>query len=64
MAGKEAPPEYPPVHKRPKNSILKRMDALREWRKVTGVELGVASRCDPPPRCPQPDRLGRPRFHQ
>ena len=42
-AGKKAPPEYPPVHKRPKNSILKRMDALREWRKVTGVELGVAS---------------------
>ncbi len=41
--GKQAPPEYPPVHKRPKNSVLKRIDALREWRKVTGVELGVGS---------------------
>jgi len=41
--GKQAPPEHPPVHKRPKNSVLKRMDALREWRKVTGVELGVPS---------------------
>ena len=43
QAGKQASPEYPPQHKRPKNSILKRMDALREWRKVTGVELGVPS---------------------
>ena len=41
--GKQAPPEYPPVHKRPKNSVLKRIDALREWRKVTGVKLGVGS---------------------
>jgi ribonuclease D len=42
-AGKQAPPEHPPKHKRLKNSILKRMDALREWRKATGVELGVPS---------------------
>lgn len=42
-AGRQAPPEYPPQQKRPRNSILKRMDALREWRKVTGVALGVPS---------------------
>lgn len=41
--GKQAPPEYPPQHKRPKNAIIKRVDALREWRKVTGVTLGVPS---------------------
>ncbi|MBG0787623.1 MAG: HRDC domain-containing protein [Anaerolineaceae bacterium] len=43
MDGKQAPPEYPPVHKRPKNSVLKRIESLREWRKVTGVKLGVGS---------------------
>ena len=42
-AGKQASPEYPPKHKRTKKVIIKRSDALREWRKVTGVELGLPS---------------------
>lgn len=41
--GKKAPPEYPPHHKRPDNSVLERIDALREWRKLTGRDLGVPS---------------------
>ena len=41
--GKGAPPEYPPQHERPKNSILERIDSLREWRKHTGRDLGVPS---------------------
>jgi ribonuclease D len=41
--GKQASPEYPPKHKRTKKVIIKRSDALREWRKVTGVELGLPS---------------------
>lgn len=41
--GKAAPPEYPPHHERPKNSILERIDSLREWRKRTGRDLGVPS---------------------
>jgi ribonuclease D len=41
--GKQASPEYPPKHKRTKKVIIKRSDALREWRKVTGVDLGLPS---------------------
>jgi len=41
--GKNAPPEYPPHNPRPKNSVLDRIDALREWRKLTGRDLGVPS---------------------
>jgi len=41
--GKNAPPEYPPHYRRPKNSVLERIDALREWRKLTGRDLGVPS---------------------
>lgn len=41
--GRSASPEYPPHNKRPENSVLFRIDALREWRKVTGEDLGVPS---------------------
>jgi len=41
--GKQAPPEYPPHHERPENDVLERVDALREWRKLTGRDLGVPS---------------------
>lgn len=41
--GKSAPPEFPPHYQRPKNSVLERIDALREWRKLTGRDLGVPS---------------------
>ncbi len=41
--GKEAPPEYPPHTKRPEEAVLKRIDSLREWRKLTGRDLGVPS---------------------
>lgn len=41
--GRHAPPEYPPHIKRPKNSVLDRIDALSEWRKLTGRDLGVPS---------------------
>ncbi len=41
--GKTAPPEYPPHHKRPADAVLKRIDALREWRKNIGRDLGVSS---------------------
>lgn len=41
--GRNAPPEYPPHYKRPQNSILDRIDALSEWRKLTGRDLGVPS---------------------
>jgi len=41
--GKNAPPLHPPHHKRPENSVLDRMDALQEWRKITGQHLGVPS---------------------
>ena len=43
QAGRNAQPEYPPRHKRPENAILNRMDALREWRKETGEQIGVPS---------------------
>jgi ribonuclease D len=41
--GKQAPPAYAPNHTRPHNSILERIDALQEWRKHTGRDLGVPS---------------------
>jgi ribonuclease D len=41
--GKHAPPAHPPNHTRPHNSILDRIDALRDWRKYTGQDLGVPS---------------------
>jgi len=41
--GKQATPVYPPNHTRPHNAILERMDALQEWRKHTGQNLGVPS---------------------
>ena len=43
QSGRNAQPEYPPHHKRPANSVLARVDALREWRKVTGEQIGVPS---------------------
>jgi ribonuclease D len=42
-AGKQAPPEFPPYHERPENAVLERIDALCEWRKFTGRDLGVPS---------------------
>ena len=41
--GKYAPPAYPPNNCRPHNSVLKRIDTLRNWRKHTGQALGVPS---------------------
>lgn len=41
--GKKSPPERPPHHKRPADAVLERIDALREWRKITGRDLGVPS---------------------
>lgn len=41
--GKQAPPAYPPNHTRPHNSVLHRIDALQDWRKHTGRDLGVPS---------------------
>jgi ribonuclease D len=41
--GKTATPEYQPRHKRPKNAVLDRIDALGHWRKLTGRKLGVPS---------------------
>jgi len=41
--GKKAPPEHPPRYKRPENAVLDRIDAMREWRKLTGRQLGVPS---------------------
>jgi len=41
--GQHAPPVHPPNHTRPHNSILDRIDALRDWRKHTGQDLGVPS---------------------
>ncbi|MDY6866326.1 MAG: HRDC domain-containing protein [Chloroflexota bacterium] len=41
--GKNNPPIHPPHHKRPADSVLDRIDALRKWRKLTGREMGVPS---------------------
>ncbi|MCB2209269.1 HRDC domain-containing protein [bacterium] len=43
QSGKQAKPVRPPHHKRPANAILQRIDELREWRKLTGRDLGVPS---------------------
>jgi len=43
IKGKNALPEYPPRHKRLKETVLDRIDTLREWRKLTGRDLGVPS---------------------
>lgn len=43
QAGQHAPPISPPNHTRPHNSVLERIDALQEWRKHTGQNLGVPS---------------------
>lgn len=41
--GKQAPPTHPPNNPRPRNAVLERIDALREWRKRTGRDRGVPS---------------------
>lgn len=41
--GKNAPPEHPPYHPRPADSVLERIEVLRDWRKLTGRDLGVPS---------------------
>jgi len=41
--GEKAPPEIPPHNNRPKEAVLDRMDALREWRKTAGRDIGVPS---------------------
>jgi ribonuclease D len=41
--GKQSPPVYPPNHTRPHNAVMERIDALQEWRKHTGQNLGVPS---------------------
>jgi ribonuclease D len=41
--GKKAPSIHPPHHKRPADAVLERIDALREWRKFKGRNMGVPS---------------------
>jgi ribonuclease D len=41
--GEKAPPENPPHNNRPAEAVLNRMDALREWRKLAGRNIGVPS---------------------
>lgn len=41
--GMAAPPLYPPIHPRPDEAFLNRMDALSEWRKERARALGVES---------------------
>lgn len=41
--GRKATPEYPPHHHRPKNSVLCRIETLREWRKLVGRRMNVPS---------------------
>ena len=41
--GLKSPPLHRPSHPRPDDAYLFRLDLLREWRKVTGRELGVDS---------------------
>ncbi len=43
QAGRQAGPEYPPQNHRPPDDVLARIDALRDWRKLTGRDLGVPS---------------------
>lgn len=41
--GMAAPPLYQPVHPRPDDDFLTRMDALSDWRKIRARALGVES---------------------
>jgi len=41
--GKNNPPIHPPHYKRPADAILDRIDALREWRKLTAGDMGIPS---------------------
>ncbi len=41
--GREHTPIHPPHHKRPADAVLDRIDSLREWRKLTGRDMGVPS---------------------
>ena len=41
--GKHAPPAHPPNNSRPHNSVLERIEVLRDWRKHTGQDRGVPS---------------------
>ena len=43
LDGKQSPPAHPPNNARPHNSVLDRIDALRNWRKHTGRDMGVPS---------------------
>jgi len=40
-AASASPPQPPPVEPRPERALVKRFDALREWRKATADGLGV-----------------------
>lgn len=41
--GKQADPVYQPVHKRPGDDYTRRLEGLRQWRKLTARRLGVDS---------------------
>jgi ribonuclease D len=41
--GLHVPPLYAPRPPRPSDAYLERLDALRNWRKKTALEMGVAS---------------------
>ena len=41
--GEKSPPEFRPRNGRPEEAVLNRINALREWRKQTGQEMGVPS---------------------
>jgi len=41
--GEESPPEFRPRNGRPKESVLNRINSLREWRKYKGQDMGVPS---------------------
>jgi len=41
--GEKAPPENPPHNNRLPESVINRMDALREWRKLAGRSMDVPS---------------------
>jgi ribonuclease D len=41
--GRLADPIYPPVHKKPGDDYTRRLEGLRQWRKITARKLGVDS---------------------
>ena len=41
--GEKSPPEFRPRNGRPKESVLNRINTLREWRKYKGQDMGVPS---------------------